>query len=202
MKSPTNNLVWYRNTKAASSTYQWLFSELGWTDCETETIDWNKDIVFGHIRDPLTRYRKGLVQFFSTAMPFNQEGQPAVKITDILNHPDYLVFVTRLRNIDRHCMTLEYMLGPLAKKVYWIPMDTEFDHKTHTLDLLQFFGEPLASNLKTWWLDSHDRNVARDIDLEFYRQLEKIPMDSALQRFLDFDQCIYDTARYYFLPQP
>lgn len=193
MKSPINNLVWYRNFKAATTTYMALFDELGWIRCSIDNINWDQSTVFGHIRDPLTRYRKGLTQFFADEHPWCN-----LKMIDVINQPEYQLFVTRLRNVDRHCMSLEYMLGPLAKKVYWIPMDIDFDHRAHTLSLLEFFREPLAENLKNWWLEKEKKMVATGIDLEFYQQLEKIPVEPSLIRFLDFDQCLYDTAKHYF----
>jgi hypothetical protein len=193
-KSPSKNLFWYRNLKAASTTYHMLFEKLGWHMCTHANVDWQNDLVFGHIIDPLTRFRKGLTESFF----YRQDYKTLRDKFDFTNQAELMQFVANLRNIDPHCMSLEHILGSFAQKIYWIPTDCDLDHKAHTLKLLDFFDQAIPENIRQWWIDLPHMNQSTDEELEFYQKLIEIPVDDSLKRFLDFDQCVYDVTQYYF----
>lgn len=64
LRKPNSNLVYYRHSKCASSLYYSYLKKLGWIDTNTQKINWESDTVFSHIRDPLVKHRKGIVEYF------------------------------------------------------------------------------------------------------------------------------------------
>ena len=61
-KHPSIDLVFFPNPKCASTHYRTFFVKLKWLYIDIRDIDWNKDIVFAHIMNPLKRHRKGIVE--------------------------------------------------------------------------------------------------------------------------------------------
>ena len=61
-KHHESNLIFFPYLKCATSTYKKLFEKLSWNSIDINDIDWNKDHVFSHIKDPLVRHRKGIVE--------------------------------------------------------------------------------------------------------------------------------------------
>jgi hypothetical protein len=192
-RSLKTNLVWYRNYKAATTTYQTFFEELDWVQCTTQNIDWQQDLVFGHIRDPLIRYRKGLTETFF----YLSENRKLIENIDYKTKSDWINFISTMQNIDVHCMTLEHTLGDNAKNIYWMPVDTEFDHKKHTLELLELYQEPMSEKIKNWFLDLPKLNDSTEEEIKFYQLLEQVPVNKRTLVFLDFDQCLYDVSVFF-----
>ena len=147
-KSPTTDLYWFSNLKAASSLYKCLFTKLGWSRCSPKKIRISDSDFFGHIMDPLTKHRKGVTEVFFYRDEFND----LRKKYDVVAMDDWLTVLSGLHSFDQHCMSIEEQLGDLAKSVYWIPVDTDLDHKKHTLELLDFFGESVSAAIREWFL--------------------------------------------------
>ncbi len=192
-KPPTGNLFWFQNAKSASSLYMELLTKLGWQRCHFMDIKGDDNYFFGHIRDPLTKHRKGITEVFF----YREEFSVLRKRYNLIMMEDWMTVISNLHSFDQHCMSIENLIGEKAKEVYWIPIDTELDHKTHTLELLDFFGQNVPSEIADWFLKSSRINPSTEAEEIFYQQLAKIQPSIWLIDFLDFDQCLYDTAVYF-----
>lgn len=110
------HLVWYRNLKCASTYYEWFFREqLGWRPMQFREIEWDRNLVFGHIMEPERRWLKGLAEYFHTFAPF----------IDILSLTDEQVksLVYSIPWLDEHSIPYNIALGQYASSIWWLPMD-------------------------------------------------------------------------------
>ena len=64
LKDPKSKLVYWVHSKCACSFYKKIFAKLNWTETTTTDIDWENDVVFSHIRDPLVKHRIGIIEWF------------------------------------------------------------------------------------------------------------------------------------------
>jgi hypothetical protein len=198
LKSPIAGVFYVRNLKAASSTYVHWLESLGWQPCDLGScIDWEKDIVFGHILDPLKRYRKGLAMAFH----YRADLKKLLSVLDWKNDNCWLDFIANLKYIDRHTLTLQLSLKDKAKQIYWIPIDIDIDHKSHTLEFLKLYNALPQENHESGklLLDMENHNVSAAESIELYNALCQIPPSDLVQTYLDFDQRLYKTIIDYYL---
>lgn len=182
-KHPNLDLIFYPNHKCASSTYRLLFQKQQWTLIDTSDIKWHKDTVFAHIRDPLVRHRKGIVEgicnYFTEA-------------EDLFLNPVGAKFLTNITIVEPHSYTIEKWFGiDNAVSIHWIPIDTDIDHVQETFDFLKKQGAPVAEDIKRWFLSLPRANESNSKELKLYNMLmaEKTPAE--ILRYIDFDRCLY-----------
>jgi len=107
-----NNLVFVPVYKNAATTYEYFFgTKLKWEPILTEDINWQEDIVFGYISDPIKRHIKGTVEFLTVQ-----------NLQHLVDHKDFLpIFVNGF--FDHHSMPISLMFGDKKNLIHWIPVD-------------------------------------------------------------------------------
>jgi hypothetical protein len=182
-RHPLLNLVFYPHQKCGSSTYRTLFQKLGWLVIDIANIDWNKDKVFAHIRDPLVRHRKGIVEGICNYF---------TEFADIFKDPLAAKFLTNVTIVESHSYTIEKWLGrDRAILVNWIPIDTPLDHTKETFNFLKVNGATVSTEIKQWFNDLPRRNESTPDELLLYNMLMAEETPGEILRYIDFDRCLY-----------
>jgi hypothetical protein len=180
---PTLNLVFYPQPKCASSTYRKLFEFQNWLVIDVNDIDWDKNKVFSHIKDPLVRHRKGIVEGICEYFP---------EVQEFFLTPVGAKFLTNIPIVEAHSYTIEFWLGhKKASLVHWIPIDTKLDHVQSTFEFLEKNGAPVDDNVKQQFLNMPNRNVSKANELKLYDMLMAQDPPGEILRYIDFDRCLY-----------
>lgn len=187
-KSPTTNLVYFVHSKCASRTYDRLMNRLQWCQTATNSIDWHRDTVFSFIRNPIDKHRKGIVEFFY----YNQNLTDLIKQID--QDSNWITLLSHVAYLDHHSISIRNMLGKNAEKVKWIPIDTAFDHKAMTFELLEKHGELVPIEVKNWFLNLPKINESTPKQTAIYTQLRDLPTPPHVVRYLDYDDILYRCA--------
>jgi len=178
-----SNLVYFSCNKCASTFYDAFFERLNWKKITTADINWSDDFVFSYIRDPLVRHRKGIVEGIFTCYPEMKQV--------FIETPQRFNFLANITSVEAHSYSIHRMLGYNATKIYWIPIDTDLDHRQHTLEILAKHNEIVdyetANQVIT--LDNANRSTVEELD--FYNRLANIKTPPEILRYLDFDICLY-----------
>jgi hypothetical protein len=169
-----------------------LFEKLEWSRIDISEIDWTKDQVFAHLRDPLVRHRKGIVEGICNYFP--QEIRAL-----FLRDSTAVQFLSHVTIVESHSYTIEKWLGRKnSTLVHWIPIDTSIDHVTKTLDLIESLGAPVDQKIKTWFTNLPMQNKSTPEELLLYESLIKYDTPGEILRYIDFDRCLYElTTTYY-----
>ena len=181
-RCPNSNLFYFIHSKCASRLHDELMHKLQWRHTDVSEINWDTDIVVSHIRDPLVKHRKGIVEAI-------------VVYADILpnlTHPKMIELLANITSIDHHTYTIEQQLGANALKVRWIPIDTKLDHKPFTLEVFQAHGAVIPEDVRDWFLSSSAINQATEFDANLYKLISKFEVPSQIKRLIDFDTCLYN----------
>jgi len=176
--------VYFPHNKCASTLYDQLFKKLDWQRSDTQDIDWSSDHVFSHIRNPLDKHYKGLVEGL-TVWPEILEW--------FANTTDHnLGFLSHVMSIDPHSYSIYRYLGPKAMEVTWIPIDTGCNHQQAVFDFLCNHGVTVSDQIKQWFVSLGRVNPAMPHEQALYLRLRALPPQPDVLRYIDFDQCIYD----------
>lgn len=182
-RHPTLDLVFYPHQKCASSTYRRLFEYLCWPVIDINDIDWTKDKVFAHIKDPLVRHRKGIVEGICQYFP---------EVKSLFLTPVGAKFLTNITIVESHSYTIEIWLGRKnASLVHWIPVDTKLNHILTTFEFLKTNGAPVPENIKQKFLHMPKENTSTADELQLYNMLMAEPTPGEILRYIDFDRCLY-----------
>jgi hypothetical protein len=182
-RSPTNNLVYFIHNKCASTLYDLLFLKLNWISSNTQQIDWDKDIVFSHFRNPLIKHRKGIVEGVCNFFP---------EALTLANTQAGIKFLANITSVEAHSYTIYRMLGEKALNVVWIPIDTKLDHKVATFELLKQHGEIISAEIINWFNNLKKENVSTPSELKLFNSLMSVPTPQEIIRHIDFDKCLYE----------
>lgn len=194
-RHPTLDLVFYPHQKCASSTYRKLFEYQNWLVIDINDINWAKDKVFAHIKDPLVRHRKGIVEGICQYFP---------EVQSLFLTPVGAKFLTNITIVESHSYTIEMWLGRKnASLVHWIPIDTNLNHVQITFEFLKKNGAPVTNQVKQQFLNMPKRNTSTVSELKLYDMLMAEPTPGEILRYIDFDRCLYaEVLNYYgFEPQ-
>jgi hypothetical protein len=182
-RHPALDLVFYPHQKCASSTYRKLFEYQNWIIIDINDIDWTRDKVFAHIRDPLVRHRKGIVEGICQYFP---------EVQEFFLTPVGAKFLTNITMVESHSYTIEKWLGHKnASLVNWIPIDTKLDHMQLTFDYLEKNSAPVADDIKKQFLNMPKANVSTVVEIELYNMLMANSTPGEILRYIDFDRCLY-----------
>jgi hypothetical protein len=193
-RHPELNLVFYPLQKSASSTYVRLFAKLNWNVIDNNDIDWSKDTVFAHIKDPLVRHRKGIVEGICEYFP---------EVADFFLTPVGAKFLTNITTVETHSYTIYKWIGPEnAVKVYWIPLDIGLDHKQLTFDFLERQGASVPMENRQWFLQLSDQNKSNNNELKLFNMLMAEKTPGEILRYIDFDRCLYSQVINFYKPEP
>ena len=185
-RHPTLDLVFYPHQKCASSTYRKLFEFQNWLVIDVNDIDWTRDKVFAHIRDPLVRHRKGVVEDIVDVAKISPQ------VMEFFLTPAGAKFLTVITIVEYHCHTIEKRFGHTnASLINWIPIDTNLDHVEITFEFLKKNGAPVADNVKQQFLLTPNANTSTVTELKLYNMLMAEPTPGEILRYIDFDRCLY-----------
>ena len=193
-RHPELNLVFYPLPKCASSTYRQLFAKQKWNVIDINDIEWNKDTVFAHIKDPLVRHRKGIVEGIFTYFP---------EVKNFFLTPIGAKFLTNITIVEAHSYTIHKWVGPEnAAKVHWIPLDIGMDHKQITFDFLKKQGAPVSIKNQQQFLQFSNQNESTVDELNLYNMLIAEETPGEILRYIDFDRCLYSQVITFYKPEP
>jgi hypothetical protein len=154
-------------------------------------IDWDNYYVFSHIREPLIKHRKALVEFF-----YGQQLEGMIELA-LTNDSRWLNIVASITAIDGHSRTIRSILGEqVPLKIDWIPIDIDFDHKKYTLDLLETNGEIIDKNMKQELINDSKVNESTEEEKRLFDQLIKISPSLMILDYIDYDRCLYNNIVY------
>jgi hypothetical protein len=194
-KHPSLNLVFYPHQKCASTTYRLLFEKLEWIHICITDIDWQQHKVFAHIKDPLVRHRKGIVEGICHYFP---------EVEDLFMTPVGSKFLTNITIVESHSYTIEKWLGEdNAVLVHWIPIDTNLDHVKETFNFLEKNGCPVDNSIKKWFENLPKQNESTPNEIKLYNLLMSFETPGEILRYIDFDRCLYGLVldHYHFEPK-
>ena len=130
-KDTKSNLVYFVHSKCACTFYKQLFSKLNWKKFVSVDIDWNTHVVFSHIRDPLTKHRTGIIEWFY----YNNKIDLLYKNSENSN---FFTMLSEIAYLDTHSLSIYEHLGENSKLVSWIPIDQPgVDHVQQTFNLIE-----------------------------------------------------------------
>ena len=186
-RSPDGSgLVYIVHRKCASNTYISLFEKLNWVFTNTTTIDWSREKVFSHIKDPLIKHRKGIVEACNGMYPG--------VLNLVLENTNLIQFISHATSFDIHSFTIERMFGKNATRVYWIPLDTALNHKEATLQFINQNDSLVPQNVADWFLTSAVQHPSTRMKKKLYDLLMQQSVPPEILRYIDFDQCLYDSV--------
>ncbi len=181
-----DNLVYIATLKNASRFYINFFKlQLGWENINIEDIDWDRNIVFAHISDPMERHVKGIVQ---ASKPY------ASLIKKLIDHPE-LSDILGYSIVDAHSMPLCITLGHHAEKIEWIPLDEGIQSEYLTIKFLEQHNiivepptEPERFRNSHFLVDKSLRNKVRNI-------IEQNKENPTLDLFYKQDILLYNKVK-------
>lgn len=177
--------MYFIHNKCASTLYDELMIKLSWDSITTKNIDWHNDIVISHIRNPLVKHRKGIIEGLSTYYP---------EMASCLTTKSGFKFLANVTSFDAHSYTIRQMLGKYAVMVRWIPIDIDLDHKKFTLELFEAHGAIIAQEVKHWFFELPKLNSSTEQELQWYNNLSSIKTPAVIARLIDFDLCLYNSV--------
>jgi len=188
-RSTTAKLMYFVNYKCASTLYRHWFAKIGWevVHLSSDEVDWKNYYVFSYIRNPLIKHRKGVVEFFAKQ-----------QLTDLLESTmevddRWVNIISNIVDLDGHTRTIRSILGETTPlQIDWIPIDTSFDHKKYTIDLLEMHGEYILDQHKQQLYSAMRVNEATTTENKMFEKLMAVSVSDQIINFIDFDQCIYD----------
>lgn len=185
LKDTESNLVYFVHSKCACSFYKQLFFKLNWKEISSVDIDWNNHIVFSHIRDPLTKHRTGIIEWF-----YHND-----KIDVLHENSKNLNFFTMLSQIsylDHHSLSIHEHLGGNSELVNWIPIDQPgVDHVQQTFDLIEQH-HAINNTVKTWFRNLPPLNVSTGFKKQCVDKLMQLPPTPLIIKSIEHDNLLYD----------
>ena len=181
-RCPESNLFYFIHSKCASRLHNELMIKLQWKHTDVSEIDWDKDIVVSHIRNPLIKHRKGIVEgilYYADIFPN-------------LTHPRMIELLSNITSVDHHTYTIQQQLGQNATRVRWIPIDTKLNHKPFTLELFEAHGAKISQEVRDWFLNVPAIHEAKEFDVKLYELISKLEVPPQIKRLVDFDMCLYN----------
>lgn len=185
MHDPNSQLVWWIHSKCACSFYKVIFKKLGWVNSTTNDIDWNTNIVFSHIRNPLAKHRMGIIEWFY----FNNKEN---LLKQNFNNPDFFQMLSEIVHLDVHSMSIKEHLGKEnSTKIHWIPIDTKNNHVQDTFDFIEQYSV-VSPQDRQLLLNLAPVHVSGSWKKQCNKKLLDIPPTSLIVKSIDFDQWLYD----------
>lgn len=186
-KDPNSKLVYFVHSKCAGSFYKQLMNELNWQQITSVDVDWNSDIVFSHIRDPLKKHRIGIVEWFY----FNNVSETLKNNATDMN---FFQMLSHIAYLDHHSLSIYEHLGDNSRRVNWIPIDQPgVHHEKQTIEFIEQHSQ-INSNIKNWFLSLPPKHVSDGFKKKCYNILMDLPADPLILKSLEYDRCLYDSV--------
>jgi hypothetical protein len=184
-RSPDRKLVYWVHSKCACRFYRNIFKRLHWTQSTTADIDWENQIVFSHIRDPLIKQRIGIIEWF-----YANNCEKLLK--DNFEDENFFQLLSEIIYIDHHSMSIYEHLGNQSQKIKWIPIDQpNINHVQLTLDLIKKYLT-ITEELELWILNATAIGTSTRFKKICNEKLLKLPVHPLIIKSLEYDQCLYD----------
>jgi hypothetical protein len=130
-----DNLVYCRTLKCGSEFFYRNFVQTAhWSPMLYEDIDWDQDVVFSYIMDPIKRRHKGLGEYI---VANNLQAK-------LFHDPEFRKILTHIPYLDEHSASLHCLYKNVVDKIHWIYLDD--DHNVgidQTEKFLQKHGHPI-----------------------------------------------------------
>lgn len=153
-----DNLGYVPVVKCANTYYSKQFQDLGWRKTTIGRID-KETVLFGVIKDPLTRWLKGIVEFLCQVVRIDN-------VTDeLLARLLYTVAMP-----DLHSVCYHIYFGNYLNTINWIPMDHLDDQQIKTC--LQTFCKKHGQTVD--FADQHRINASSDLEKNLYNKIKTL----------------------------
>lgn len=156
-----DNLGYVPVLKCAYSYYSKQFQDLGWKKTNIGSID-KETVLFGVIKDPLTRWIKGVVEFLSQVVQVNN-------VTDEFLER-LLCANSAIAMPDLHSVCYHIQYGNYLNNITWIPMDDLDDQQIKTC--LQTFCKKHGQSVD--FADQHRINPSSELEKNLYNKIRKL----------------------------
>lgn len=177
--------MYFVHSKCACSFYKQLFAKLYWQESTSVDIDWELDIVFSHIRDPLEKHRIGIIEWFY----FNNAQQI---LENNATDTSFFLMLSRIAYLDHHSLSIYEHLGENSDLVNWIPIDQpEVDHTQHTINLIEQYSK-ISGDIKNWFLKLPPKHASTGFKKNCYNKLMELPVDPLIIKSIEYDRVLYD----------
>jgi len=186
-KDPKSLLIFFVHSKCACSFYKLLFDRLEWIKCTTQDIQWNTDIVFSHIRNPINKHRMGIIEWFY----YNKKIDLLIQNS---KNNDFFSMIAEIAYLDIHSMSIYEHLSDNAFNVQWIPIDHHtVNHRAVTINLIKQHSV-IPEDVAHWFLNLPPVHVSDKVKKDYINQLMAIPPSPLVIKSLEIDQVLYDRA--------
>ena len=111
-----NKLVYLRTLKAGSEFFYRNFKEAGWFEVSFDSINWDNEIAFSYIMDPVQRRHKGISEILIST-----------ETRDLLlqNVGNFYRLLKLIPFLDAHSASLHNIYGPHVRKINWLLMTND-----------------------------------------------------------------------------
>lgn len=128
----SGNLVYIAIRKNASTFYTNFFQgQMGWKEDSFSNVDWDRDVIFSHISDPIARHIKGIAEIIDQSQFFK----------DLFNDPKFCN-ILGFSIADSHYVPIYTTLGPYVNKIDWILLDSPIRSEELTSKFLFKYNIP------------------------------------------------------------
>ena len=149
-----------------------------------EDIDWDQDVVFSYIMDPIKRRHKGLGEYI---VANNLQSK-------LFNDPEFRKILTHVPYLDEHSASLHCLYKGAVDKIHWMFLDD--DHNVgidQTEKFLQSHGHPPIS-----WNPEYrhtTENYLQDIYQEIKLLWESCDLPWYVDAYFDLDRQLFAATK-------
>ena len=187
LRDPNSRLTYWVHSKCACSFYKKIFALLGWEEVVTNDIDWDNDIVFSYIRDPLIKHRVGIIEWF-----YFNNCESILK--DNADNDQFFLMLSQAAYLDFHSMSiLEHLGKEASSKITWIPIDTEINHIQETINLVEQHRD-ISNSIKELMLNMSPYHVSTGFKKRCNEKILKIPPVPLIVKSIEYDRFLYDSV--------
>jgi hypothetical protein len=169
-----NKLVYLQNLKCGSTFFaNNLKHHAGFEKINYHDIDWVKDLVFGHILDPIKRRHKGVAEYiFMLGLA-----------DDFLSDPRLRYLLVSTPCLDMHSYPYSWIFKEQFEKIDWIPIQ---EHNQKTIELTNKLLCSHGIFFDQWFFDYEHKSSIKQKQIEQWlethwnvnsKQVELMPMD-------------------------
>lgn len=167
-RAPGKHVGFVRNDKCGSTFFSNIFAANGWISSSSNSINWEKDQVFGFIMDPYIRHVKGLVEDVVTI------GLEKVMLANL-----GMKFWHNLSWIGSHSMPMSIKFGSRINNIDWIPIDIGLESTENIVDdLLKPYNVTINWNIPV------NRNESTDYEKELFHKFSQLSNSQEKQHLL------------------
>lgn len=168
------NLVYARTLKCGSEFFYKNFTiTAGWTPIQWQDIEWNNDIVFSYIMDPIIRRNKGVSEYL---LSIGAEDL-------ILNNAIFGQAISQTPCFDEHSACLRDLYGNHLNDIQWILMDN--NNHALSVDITDQLLEQ-HSHLPIKWQYHYTHTTANYLDKVYNKVVDLWNTDPVIQQIALF----------------